>query len=298
MPHVAVLLSTYNGARWLPEQLASLRAQSHRDWMLYWRDDGSSDDSRAQVRQFGGPAVEGPEGRLRATGSFLALLRLALAGPADYFAFADQDDVWLPDKLAHGVAALAASVDRPALYFCARMLVDAELRPFGRIDAPQPVPPFPAALTQNLAPGCCMMLNRKAAELVDRLPVPEGTWHDWWAYLVVSAYEGTLIAGQDADILYRQHAGNLVGEPAGFWHRFRAAIRRGQGPFMTTFFRHVAVLQSDSARLPARTRAILDQIEAARTGGALKRLRVLFTPGFVRQTWSETALFQLWFLLG
>ncbi len=123
--------------------------------------------------------------------SFLALLRMALGGPAAFFAFSDQDDVWLPEKLAHAVAALAdLPRGHPGLYFCARALVDSTLAPVGEVLAPRRPPGFPAALTQNLAPGCCMMLNRAAGELIDRGPVPEGTWHDWWAYVVVAAYGG------------------------------------------------------------------------------------------------------------
>jgi hypothetical protein len=238
-------------------------------------------------------------GRMRATGSFLALLRLALRGPASFFAFSDQDDVWLPDKMAHAVAALSnVPPDRPGLYFCGRALVDDTLAPVGQVLAPRRPPGFPAALTQNLAPGCCMMLNRAAAALICATPLPEGTWHDWWSYVVVAASGGTVIAGNTADILYRQHHANLVGEPRGFWHRTRGAARRGRGPFMTVFWRQIAALQSGHIPLPEQTREILAIIEGTNRGGLLGRLKVLFLPGFIRQTWAETLLFRLWFLLG
>ncbi|MEA2740162.1 MAG: hypothetical protein QOH05_3469 [Acetobacteraceae bacterium] len=303
---VAILLSTFNGERYLAEQLASFAAQTHTDWRLYWRDDGSSDRSPAMLAAFsGGPGsgrcVACPHGgsRLRATGSFLALLRDALGGPAAFFAFADQDDVWLPDKLAHGVAALqGVPPDRPALYFCGRALVDAGLVPVGEVLAPRRPPGFPAALTQNLAPGCCMMLNRAAAALIDAGPVPDGAWHDWWAYVVVSASGGSVIAGDTPDILYRQHSLNLVGEPRGFWHRTIGAARRGRGPFMTLFWRQVAALRAVPVPLPERTIAVLDTIERASKGGLPARIKALRLPGLLRQTWAETLLFRLWFLLG
>jgi hypothetical protein len=227
------------------------------------------------------------------------LLREALRGRAEFFAFADQDDVWLPDKLAHGVAALSGvPVDRPALYFCGRALVDAELAPVGQVLAPRRPPGFPAALTQNLAPGCCMMLNRSAAALIDAAAVPEGTWHDWWAYLLVSAHRGAVIAGNTADILYRQHSLNVVGEPLSFWHRTVAAARRGWRPFMTLFWRQVAALRAGPISLPDETLLQLEVIERAHRGGLPARLRALGLPGFIRQTWAETLLFRLWFLLG
>lgn len=304
-PTVAILLSTFNGEHYLRDQLASLDSQTHSNWRLYWRDDGSSDGTIRLMQHFtttagAGRCISHPEtARLRATGSFLALLHMALDGAADTFAFADQDDVWRPEKLANAVGALAKlAPGRPGLYFCGRTLVDADLTPVGEVLAPRRAPGFPTALTQNLAPGCCMMLNRAAAELIDAAPVPEGTWHDWWSYLVVSAAGGTVIAGTSPDILYRQHGDNLVGEPRGFWHRTRGAARRGRGPFMTVFWRHIEILRSGAIPLPTTTSDTLAGIARARYGSWMTRARILCTPGFARQTASENLLFRLWFLLG
>ena len=236
---------------------------------------------------------------MRATGSFLTLLHAALQGQATLFAFADQDDVWLPEKLAHGVAAFDdLPAHRPALYYCARTLVDSALRPIGQILAPSRPAGFPAALTQNLAPGCCTVLNRAAAAFIDTTPVPEGAWHDWWAYVVVAAHGGLVIAGDTPDILYRQHGYNLVGETRGFWNRTIAAARRGRGPFMILFWRQIAALQAGPALLPEHTQSMLTHIERAARGGPIARFLALWIPGLVRQTWAETLLFRLWFLLG
>jgi hypothetical protein len=289
----------------LGEQLRSYTTQTHGNWQLYWRDDGSTDGSTALMTAFAkGPGnrqcvrlVE--DGQLRATGSFLALLRMALLGEAAFFAFSDQDDVWLPDKLAHAVAGLnQVAPDRPALYFCARTLVDSTLRPIGETPALRRPPGFPAALTQNVIPGCCMVLNRAAAELIDAATVPDVTWHDWWCYLVVSASDGLVTGGDAPDILYRQHPGNLVGEPRSFWRRALRAARRGRGPFMTVFWRHVAALRARAGLLPDGTCMLLSTIDRARREGIVARLKALRTPGLVRQTWSETLVFRVWFLLG
>jgi glycosyltransferase involved in cell wall biosynthesis len=304
-PCVAILLSTFNGERFLSEQLRSYKAQTHSNWRLYWRDDGSTDGSAALMAAFATGPGRGrsihlqANGQMRPTGSFLSLLRAALLGEAAYFAFSDQDDVWLPDKIAHAVAALEqVAAHRPALYFCARALVDSTLRPIGKAPVLRRPPGFPAALTQNVIPGCCMILNRAAAELVDAAEPPEKTWHDWWSYLVVSAGDGVVIRGQSQDILYRQHDHNLVGEPLRFWRRTAAAARRGRDPFIGLFWRHVAALQARPGLLTERTRAVLATIVNASRGGIVARARVLFLPGFVRQTWLETLVFRLWFLLG
>jgi Glycosyl transferase family 2 len=304
-PCVAILLSTFNGEQYLDEQLASFVTQTHGNWLLYWRDDGSSDRTTAVMRDFtgrtgAGRVIAGPEGgRMQAARSFLTLLRLALQGPASLYAFSDQDDVWLPEKLAHGVAVLRdLPPERPALYFCARRIVDAALAPVGDVLVPGTPPGFPAALTQNVAPDCCIMLNRAAAELIDLTGVPDGAWHDWWAYIAVSACGGTILTGELPDILYRQHSGNLVGEPRGFWYRTIAALRRGPDAFMTLFWHQVAALRPAWVPLSRENRAILEVIARAEHGGLLARLRALRLPGLVRQTRSETLLFRLWLLLG
>ena len=194
-----------------------------------------------------------------------------LAPPGSYadrrafFAFSDQDDVWLSGKALPRRGRACRSASRPAgtIFLCASP-GRCQARP-GRPGArPAPAPGFPTALTQNLAPGCCMMLNRAAAELIDATPVPEGTWHDWWAYIVVAAYGGTVIAGNTPDILYRQHSANLVGEPLGFWSRTLGAARRGRSPFMTIFWRHIAALRPVRRRC-RRTRANCSRSSIART---------------------------------
>jgi hypothetical protein len=247
-----------------------------------------------------GRCIRLPEdGKLRATGSFLALLGMALRDDASFFAFSDQDDVWLPEKLSHAVAALnQVTAGRPALYFCGRTPVDSSLRPIGQSPALRRPPGFPAALTQNVIPGCCMTLNRAAAELISAAGVPDTTWHDWWCYLVVSAREGLVLRGDSPDILYRQHDGNLVGEPLRFWPRAVAAARRGREPFLRIFWGHVAALQAHPGLFPDRTRAMLATIVDASRGGIFARAKALLLPGFVRQTWLETLVFRLWFLLG
>ena len=189
---VAILLSTYNGAPFLSEQLHSLLAQTHRDWVLYWRDDGSSDGTQEIARCFlaGLPterAVILPQdGRVGSTESFLRLLRTAVAAGHAAFAFADQDDIWLPEKLARGIAALRqVADDMPALYCARQMLVDARLHPIALSRPVRRRPGFPAALTQNIATGCTMLLNPVAAALVGRSQPPAASMHDWWCYLLV-----------------------------------------------------------------------------------------------------------------
>jgi glycosyltransferase involved in cell wall biosynthesis len=303
--HVAILLSTYNGENFLAAQLHSFLAQTHHDWTVHWRDDGSTDATVQVVGEFAAGPGEGrcvfqpAPGRQQLTRSFLNLLGAARVSSAMYFAFSDQDDVWLPEKLSRGIAALdAAPAGEPALYCARRILVDSELRRTGEPGLLRRRPGFPQALTHNIAPGCTMMLNRAAADLVLRSPVPETTWHDWWCYLLVAAADGQVLTDREATVLYRQHAGNWIGESKSFWRRGFAALRRGPGPFMRVMRHHVAALQENSDLLTEEARQYLSVIARGLDGDITARIKALRLPGMVRQTWPETLIFRLWFMLG
>ena len=307
-PRTVILLSTHNGEAFLRAQLDSLLAQNHDNWVLYWRDDASTDATVAMLHEFSERVgigrcvrVDGPAGRLWPAASFLALLRAALPaiGPADLVAFADQDDVWLPDKIARGMAVLAKA-DRaaPALY-CARLkVVDAELRHLTETTIAAEKCGFPASLTQNIATGCTIMLNRPAAELVAGSKPPAASPHDWWCYLVVSAAGGRVLVDDALVALYRQHRGNFVGVPLSRTRRAIAAVRRGPGIFMAVFRQHLAAFIAQPELTNDSTRAMVLDLHQALQGGVRQRLRVLRMPGLRRQSWLENLLFRFWFLIG
>ena len=303
-PPVAILLSTYEGERFLVPQLHSLLSQTHRDWVLYWRDDGSSDGSRQVMRDFLGrlspdrAVVLDENVRVGATESYMRLLRRAYADGQPLMAFADQDDVWLPEKLARGVAELATVPDEtPALYFARQVLVDARLRRIAMSYRVRRAPGFPASLTQNLATGFTVLMNRAAMGLLANSTAPMGSLHDWWSYIMVSAHGGRLIADDEPTVLYRQHDTNTVGAPRILWRRGIAALRRGPEPFMRLLRGYVVTLSAQADRLDPLARDQLARIAHALEGGPFRRLSVLGMPEFRRQTALETLLFRVWFLL-
>ncbi len=301
---IAILLSTRNGAAYLGEQLDSLLGQSHAAWQIYWRDDGSDDETPGMMRDFAGRAGDGRvvdmndnAGHVGITESFLSLLRRAPRGRV--IAFADQDDVWLPHKLERGVAALATVPDGHAGLYCARqLLVGADLAPI-RTSAPmRGEPGFPQSMTQNIATGCTVMLNPDAAALLAAAQEPACTLHDWWAYVLVSAAGGTVVADQEPTVLYRQHAHNAVGVPLSPGRRAWAAMRRGPHVFMRTFRAHMNALNAQKELLSPDARQALALITDGLHDGWDLRLRALRHPGLKRQSWAETQLFRVWFMLG
>src|SRR3954470_1218878 len=213
---VVVLLSTYDGERWLRQQLDSILAQEHRPRRLLIRDDGSRDGTlaiaRAYEREHPALITVSAGANLGPTASFLGLLRDA--PPADAYAFADQDDVWHRDKLRRAVERLRPAGDAPMLC-CGRLhLIGADGGHLGWWPAPRRIG-FGNALVQNVVTGCTAVLNAAAARLVAR-GAPDGRLviHDWWMYLVVSAF-GEVDYDPRPAIDYRVHAGNAIGLGAG-----------------------------------------------------------------------------------
>ncbi|MBK6469447.1 MAG: glycosyltransferase family 2 protein [Betaproteobacteria bacterium] len=217
-------MSTYNGERYVAEQLRSILEQLPADGRILIRDDGSSDGTVAAIRALGDNRINVTSGPNVGFGcSFLTLL--AAAPLADMVMFSDQDDVWLPGKIARAWQHLQPLSDRPALYGSAQMLADAELRPL-RATPPWPRGPSLAnALTENIITGCTAALNRSAVDLLQRAGVPEGVhFHDWWMYLVVSAF-GTVVFDDEPTLLYRQHGGNQIGHGVGWFARYAGIVR-------------------------------------------------------------------------
>lgn len=220
---VDIVCAVLNGALFLEDFLESLRGQTHADWRLWVRDDGSADASVAMLREAaaadrrivllhaGGP----PAGVARAFGWLLERL------PADaaYVMCADQDDVWLPHKIARTLAVMQSAEARapagmPLLVHTDLAVVDRDLRPIhGSFWDLQQLPPEPTTLrriaVRNVVTGATLMLNRAALELA--LPIPDGApLHDWWLALLVAAF-GRIEAIREPTILYRQHDDNAVG---------------------------------------------------------------------------------------
>ena len=212
MKKVQVLLSTYNGERFLEEQLQSLAAQKNVELSVLVRDDGSSDSTtkildkwrkKGLLRWYQGENI-GP------AKSFLHLMKHA--ANADYYAFCDQDDVWLDCKLQKAAEKLDAfEVEKPAMYFSRAQFVDTKLRPIDRKITDGYVFSFGQALIRNNAIGCTMVFNKKLLRLINGYEPSFVPMHDYWLDLVCLALDGNVVYDSDSSIMYRQHGKSVVG---------------------------------------------------------------------------------------
>lgn len=223
-PAVDVLLASYNGKRFIAEQIDSILRQTYQNFKLIIRDDGSTDATVSIIDALcaAHPArvfrIRDTMANLGAAGNFAALLAHSRA---PYVMFSDQDDIWFPDKIEATLALMqreehveseAAGV--PVLIYTDVVVVDVaghELAPsyFSYTGIEPARTAFPALFLQNTVIGCTAMANR--ALLDQALPIPGGVaMHDWWLALI-AAGRGRIAMLDRPTLLYRQHGANEVG---------------------------------------------------------------------------------------
>lgn len=230
-PKIAVLLSTYNGESFIRDQIASILKQRDVSVDIYVRDDGSTDDTISILNEFVAihSNIEVSFGQnIGVFKSFMTLLDNA-DNNFDYYAFADQDDVWKPDKLITAVNQLKNNhlSNMPAMYYGRLEFTDEFLNILGFSQIPDNSG-FNNALVQNQATGCTIVLNRKARELLCS-KIPEwALMHDWWCYLVVSAF-GEVVYDEIPLIYYRKHGKNVTPATPIFMVELWARVKRWLG---------------------------------------------------------------------
>ncbi|MCB2092989.1 MAG: glycosyltransferase family 2 protein [Rhodobacteraceae bacterium] len=290
---VTILMALFDGERHLRAQLDSYASQTHPAWALMVGDDGSSDAGAAIIRQFADAhrnreirLIQGP-GRGFAR-NFLGLLQAA--GPSvPLVALSDQDDIWLPEKLARGVKALAAVENGiPALYCARTHIVAPDLTPITLSRYWARRFSFANALVQNVAAGNTIMLNRAALNIAQAVDPGDIAAHDWWLYQIISGAGGRIIWDDEPVLLYRQHPGNEMGRndtPRAWVARLRQIL---SGGFRDWNERNIRALRAAESMLTPANRALLERFAAMRSAGLSGRLAGLFGTGIYRQTTPAT----------
>lgn len=211
---VQIVLSTYNGGKYLQEFLDSLLNQTCKDFKLIVRDDASTDNTVNILKQYS--LVDKlfiSQDNIGVVGSFNCLLKEFIYNSKDeYLLFADQDDVWSKNKIE--LLLNYANNKKPLLIHSDLSIVDQELNlinsSFFKYKNLNPYcDDLSNILFQNIATGCTMLINRKLASLI--YPIPkEAIMHDWWILLVAKVF-GEIKFIDEALLLYRQHDNNTIG---------------------------------------------------------------------------------------
>lgn len=289
---VQILMSTYNGERFLREQIESLLHQNWKNLEILIRDDGSNDRTPDILQEYGAKYnnikifLEKNQGVNR---SFFALLEKS---DADYVAFCDQDDIWLEEKLESAVRKLKRE-QGPALYCSNKILVDSKGNLMRKQDRKTRVPGFGNAVVECICTGCTAVMNRKLAEIIkDRLP-RNAILHDWWCYLA-AAYVGKVIFDEQAYIKYRQHEKNVVGAKAGFWGEVRAKaayLKKSRGKLEKQLTDFARLYQGNDKK-----DALVQEVLAAKRFPG--RIKILWNRRIYRQSRLDEIVMRILFLSG
>jgi len=235
---VHILLATYNGGRFLAEQLTSIARQTHTDWTLTVSDDGSTDDTLDIVAKFSEQVSQqvtvltGPcQGS--STRNFFHLIQHAQTKESsDLFSYCDQDDVWLEEKLSRAVTWHSNNIGNPVRLYCGRtQFVDEHLKPIGLSPGIQRPPSFGNALVQNIASGNTIVMSHSVVQALKQVDPEHSVWHDWTTYLIATAIGGLVWFDDAPNLLYRQHARNVIGSNDGVLAQIRRLVPLFQGRF-------------------------------------------------------------------
>jgi glycosyltransferase involved in cell wall biosynthesis len=268
MLRACILLSTYNGERFLLPQIRSLLAQKGCSIQIVARDDGSTDGTVAILKELSerDSRITVYEGENRGViESFFWLLENASTDFDGYF-FCDQDDVWDDNKVAVALGSIGAmNHDVPTLY-CSRVrYVDSEGQLLGLSRVPQ-VTGLGNALVENIAYGCTVALNPAARDVLIQSRSRKIIMHDWWCYLVMAAC-GAVIYDKSPRINYRLHAGNVVGaNPSRFAEvvsRLRRRVKRAPSTVMRSD-QAGELLRLSGEKLTSSRRAVVENFVAGK----------------------------------
>lgn len=306
LPTVHILLATYQGGGHLHAQLESIAEQTHARWTLLISDDGSSDETPAIARRFAADCtqkvtlIQGPcKG---STFNFFHLINsIDYPDRSDLFAFCDQDDVWLPDKLAAAVASHTAhsAPNAPNLYCGRTQITNASLVPLGESAIPRKALTLGNALTQNIASGNTMVFTARLLEILRRIKPEHSVLHDWSAYQVATACGGVIHYDAQMHLQYRQHSTNVVGANDGTIQRLERLLANLRGRYRAQGNQTERAMQDIAPWMTNEAQRIFKAYQATRHArSGIQRLRHAYAAGLSRQTRLDQIALQLAVLTG
>ncbi len=211
MKKVQILMSTYNGEKYLKEQIDSILSQEDIEISLLIRDDGSTDKTINILENI----VKENKNVTYYTGKNIGVARSFMdlvykSKEVDYYAFADQDDVWNSNKIISAIQKIENDNNKPSLYISALEVVDEQLN---TIEIKKVTGNFctEGEMAKNFATGCTMVFNKKLCNIIKIYNPSYIIMHDSWITRVCYAIGGNVVIDENTYIKYRQHGNNVVG---------------------------------------------------------------------------------------
>lgn len=264
-PLVNVLMAVMNGEKFIGQQLESIAAQRFVDVRLWVSDDASTDDTKSIVTSFAAdhPEIEtsisiGPGNGFAA--NFLSMVCSDVI-EGRFFAFADQDDIWHPDKLAQAVIHLSR-ISGPGAYFSRSRIIDETGQWYASSPLYRRAPSLRNALVQSIGGGNTAVFNEEARHILrsagPNIDVPA---HDWWLYQAVAACGGEVIYDPFPYIDYRQHRHNAIGANGRVQSQFNHIKRLMAGRIKEWNKSNIAALRRIEDLIPFGNRKAITEFE-------------------------------------
>lgn len=227
--NVQVLMSTYNGAEYLSEQIESIINQQNVNTHILIRDDGSTDNTVRVIHEFQKKypnRIQSYVGKnLGYKKSFLNLVKNT-SNKFDYYAFSDQDDYWLPNKLEHAIQQLGKGKEPVKLYASTVTICDNDLNILYKKNINDFVNTFGSALNRIRLAGCTYVFNKEALNLlaqVNLTDVHQNSMpsHDGLLFAMCKAIDAFVYVDKNSYILHRRREGSVTSGGNGFLKRIK-----------------------------------------------------------------------------
>jgi len=297
---VSILLCTYNGEKYIREQLDSIINQTYPNWTLHISDDGSIDETLAIIHEYkeklpAGKLIIYAGPRKGFASNFLSLIKNRDI-QSNFYAFSDQDDIWLEHKLEKAIKAVQQtqknSGGRYALYGGRTTLINNQKEVVGHSCRFKRAFKLENALLQSYSGGNTMLFNYALKEKIEQLPdnIPIVS-HDWYLYIICSAFNGDVIYDDESQILYRQHENNIVGSNSDIKSKIERLKRLYQGQFAEWNKINEMSLDFYFKELPVENQKLLTRFFKCRGENIFGRMRSLIYCRVYRQSFIETVFF-------
>lgn len=299
---VQILLSTYNGEKYLSEQLNSLLQQSYSNIHILIRDDGSKDRTinilEEYQRKFPQKIQLILNKNIGVIESFFKLIEISESG-YDFYFFCDQDDFWEKDKIKKAIEIIKEENEEECIGYCSNLkLVDANLTFIRFAYSKELRPNILNSFLENIVTGCTYACNKnlflkmkEKIKIVDTQKIP---MHDHYFYFLTCLY-GKLIYDQESYILYRQHQNNVIGMKKNYFLKRVKNVFFNRKKSVRLLFLQEILLKFNLDLKKKENKYLQELLNSY--NNFFKRLYVIFSLNFIRQNLKDSFLVRITFLL-
>jgi rhamnosyltransferase len=299
MKNITVLLSTYNGEKFLVEQINSLLEQNGVNITIFVRDDGSTDNTKHILSEFESENIltwyEGEN--LGPAKSFIDLVHRS--PDSDFYAYCDQDDIWYENKLLTAITKIRKyDMNEISLYTSTYDVVDVNLNFINKRDMKfDQGLTLPQTIVGKSPSGCTMVFNKKLRDKIKEYSPENIRMHDFWTLLIAEAFHGNIIKDDTSQLMYRQHSNNTVGYGKSFFVRFVRLLKS------VIYRKNERKKQVDSLYYGYKNSLPEDSLNIIKCvvnykKSLLNRFKLIFNKKFYSSSYNRNILFFVSVLLG